>query len=178
MRRKYFKLLFLLLLCLSLISCGKKEPSPKDDLTLVLPDGKSITLYMDREEVEKIIGEPTKKPDHGVYSYETFSIAYTENKLSFIFFDANSGEGCKTKSDISINTDLAILNAKGFELNKGEVYRKYFSYSNNTFSVSEKTENVNTLFTNVVLEIPTSENKIRYIVITDDLVGNTAQFDK
>lgn len=176
MRRKYFKLLFLLLLCLSLISCGKKEPSPKDDLTLVLPDGKSITLYMDREEVEKIIGEPTQKPDHGVYRYETFTIAYTENKLSFILI---TGEGYKTKSGISIGADLETLNLKNFTSNSKDTFRKDYAYKDSNFSLVDlpKINDIKDPFDYVAIDISISENKVEYICIADTFVNMTAQFD-
>lgn len=174
MRKKYFKLLFLLVLCLSLISCGKKEPSPKDDLTLVLPDGKSITLYMDREEVEKIIGEPTGEPQSGLNNYGIFEVGYTENKLTLIYI---TEEGCQTKSGISVGTDLETLNSKGFGSKGGERLLKYYIYMNNTFSTSEEPENIDALFTNATLHIFYSENKIKYIMIIDALMDKNGKFD-
>lgn len=174
MRRKYFKLLFLLVLCLSLISCGKKEPSPKDDLTLVLPDGKSITLYMDREEVEKIIGEPTGEPQSGLNDYGSFKVGYTENKLTLIFI---TEEGCQTKSGISVGMDFETLNLKDFSSKNKDIFVKYYIYNNNTFSISKDFGNIDTLFTNANLDIFTSENSIEHIIMADALMRKTGKFD-
>ena len=177
MKRKYFKLLFLIVLSLYLVGCGKKEPSAKDDLSVILEDGQSITLYMEREEVEKIIGKPTSEAEAGKYNYGAFKVGYTDNKLSNIILYE---ENCKTKSGLSVNTDIETIESKNFATiigDMGNSYYQYYKYDNNNFYVTEKPEKVDTLFTNASISISTWKGKIISIGISDILVGVTGQFD-
>lgn len=79
------RLIMIMCLALCLIGCGRKS----EELSVTTPSGKDISLYMPREEVEKIIGEPTESSKLGTLMYgdsddDLLEIGYTDGLLSLI----------------------------------------------------------------------------------------------
>lgn len=181
MIKNFFKFLILLFFSFLLISCGKKELSPKDDLTIMLPDGQSIYLYMDRKEVEKIIGEP-KSIFQDLHEYDGFTVAYTYDKLTcIILYDENY----ETKSGISTKVNPEILYSLDFFcFDDYNYYNKYYKCdNNNTFSVINDDilnggSNDFKIFDAAYIYVPFYQKKAEHIFIADFRAILTGYFDE
>ena len=126
--KKTFKLavfIFALISALTIFSsCSGSASGGADDLVFKTSDGKEISLYMQRDEVEEILGKG-EEPQSGMATaqYDGFSLGYTEGLLSLINIES---DGIKTKSGLTVGASAD--KAKSLSSYDDNYMFAYYSY--------------------------------------------------
>ncbi|MFV0398460.1 MAG: hypothetical protein ACK5JU_10690 [Bacteroidales bacterium] len=177
MKKSFF--IFALLLSMVLTSCSgdKENLTIFDNAVVVLPSGEELSLYMNRESVEDILGsEPEQGALPGVLDYKDVSVGFTDGKLTFVDFVSDDS---KTKTGIKLGDSSSALNEEDFIFHNEKIAGLYFSQNNEELSLMDGPDKTAELFDMIYVNIIIDENgTISTINISDANVARTLKLDK
>ena len=118
MKKFLFTVLFISTLLLS--ACSKQQDSTAfpEDLIVVLPDGKELSLYMPHDDAAEILGAADSVDDYlsggELYIYEDLGleIGYNEELLAYIRIDDSSP--CSLKNGLNSSSGKSDFMKAGF----------------------------------------------------------------
>ena len=169
-------LLLVALLIVSFCSCGhKKERSIYDNLVLSTSSGDEISLYMNREDVESIVGESSSINFLGENEYDSFDLGFTNGMLTAIVIRTDS---VSTLGGLTVGTD----NYKDYAFDFPHIDKvgdMYFSHVDGKYEQEVTKLADSNIGEAALVSITLDDNKnIDSIYITDSNVARTAKFDK
>lgn len=175
------KLLFAFVILISVISTscsGDKESlSIFDNAVVVLPSGDELSLYMNRGDVEGILGYESEQSSlPGILSYDDVQIGFTDDKLTFIDFNSNA---IRTKTGIELGDNVSILKEQGFVLHNEKTAGLYFSYNGGELSLLDGPDKTAELFDVIYVSVfIDNDESISTVNISDANVARTLNLDK
>lgn len=175
MKRLIF--MFIALSSLLLCSCGSKSESSEPAFSMTNSNGDIINLYMPREEAIKILGE-TNPNQIGMYEYDTISIGFTHDEVSYISSSSNEwslSDGNTAGNKIKY-PDQYVVSANNM------TYLKYFKKNNEKYTTIAKDDLPKKLISDnfkafQCIEINVKNDEVSSIFIYDSYVARTAFFD-
>jgi len=166
-----------------LIGCGAKTDTKiPDNMVVMTPDGKEIYLYMEREEVEIILGTDYEKDYLGFNDYSGLKITYTNNLLSSMVL---SSDEYKLKSGEAVG--IALENIKDNEYQStGLLWDAFYIYdigekiyTREVIDVDSKEPiPVYSIQERAFVSLTTKDDEITNIYIMDSYVSRTFEHDE
>lgn len=127
MKRFLFTILFVFTLFLS--ACSKQQDSTAfpEDLIVVLPDGKELSLYMPHDDAAEILGAADYMDDYvGVgelYIYEDLGLDIGYNKDFLVYLSVDKASPCTLKNGLNPSSGKSDFVKAGFsDSNYGDKY--------------------------------------------------------
>ena len=147
---KKFLFTILLISTLSISACSKQQDSTAfpEDLIVVLPDGKELSLYMPHDDAAEILGPADSVESYApvgtFYVYEDLklSIGYNEELLAYLSIKEDSP--CILKNGLSSSSGKSDFVQAGFLEKRGGV--KYYLFSDENYTSSTKRPDVEPSF--------------------------------
>ena len=135
---KRFLFTILLISTLFLPACSKQQDSTAfpEDLIVVLPDGKELSLYMPHDDAAEILGAADYTDTYILggkwYIYEDLglNIGYNEGLLSYILINATSP--CSLKNGLSPSSQKSNFVKAGFS--EDSYAHKYYSINEGQYT--------------------------------------------
>lgn len=173
-------LMFIALSSLLLCSCGSKSESSEPAFSMTNSNGDIINLYMPREEAIKILGE-TNPNQIGMYEYDTITIGFTHDEVSYISSSSNEwslADGNTAGNKINYPNQYPNQYVSADNM----IYLKYFKKNNEKYTTIAKDNLPKKLISDdfkafQCIEIHAKNDDVSSIFIYDSYVAHTAFFD-
>ena len=150
---KKFLSTILLISTLFLSACSKQQDSTAfpEDLIVVLPDGKELSLYMPHDDADEILGAAdytdTNSLGDKIYIYKDLGLetGYNEGFLAYIFIDDTSP--CSLKNGLNSSSGKSDFVKAGFSEDSYGV--KYYTINDGRYIPSAESPEVEISFRSV-----------------------------
>lgn len=172
MKKKMLCLVTALLLGVLLCACSGS--SAEKMFGVKLPSGDKLKLYMDRADVEKIMGDEEYELVNDVYDYGYITLGYTDGLLSYITFDGDS--------TVSLLNGLSLGDTNydkyDFTIYQDHDGNAFYKNNNGKYELTDTFDTNMEFQDGVTVSIfISSEKKVKSVMILDSYVASVRRLD-